>query len=36
MILCGYIENTPVKSEVKRRKEKHVPEILSIRRFFCC
>ena len=26
MILCGYIESTPIKAEVKRRKEKHVPE----------
>lgn len=34
MILCGYIENTPVKSEVKRRKEKHVPEILTNQEIF--
>ena len=34
MILCGYIESTPVKAEVKRRKEKHVPEILSNQEIF--
>ncbi len=34
MILCGYIENTPVKAEVKRRKEKHIPEILTNQEIF--
>lgn len=34
MIFCGYIENTPVKSEVKRKKEKHMPEILTNQEIF--
>ncbi len=29
MILLGYIESSPVKTEVKRKKEKYVPEILT-------
>ena len=27
MILLGYIESSPVKTEVKRKKEKYIPEI---------
>ncbi len=29
MILLGYIEVSPVKAEIKRKKEKYVPEILT-------